>query len=34
MPEVFMQIVYLGAGAGLIFLVFSRPIRKLIGGAE
>jgi len=34
MPDVFMQIVYLGAGAGLIFLVFSRPIRKLIGGAE
>lgn len=34
MPAVFMQIVYLGAGAGLIFLVFSRPIKKLIGGAE
>lgn len=34
MPEVFMQIVYLGAGAGLLFVVFSRPIRKLIGGAE
>ncbi|HSN18400.1 MAG TPA: peptide MFS transporter [Gammaproteobacteria bacterium] len=34
MPDVFMQIVYLGVGAGLIFLVFSRPIRKLIGGAE
>ncbi|HEX4299261.1 MAG TPA: peptide MFS transporter [Gammaproteobacteria bacterium] len=34
MPEVFMQVVYLGAGAGLLFVVFSRPIRKLIGGAE
>jgi proton-dependent oligopeptide transporter, POT family len=34
MPTVFMQIVYLGAGAGVLFLVFSRPIRKLIGGAE
>ena len=34
MPDVFMQIVYLGAGAGLVFLVFSPPIRKLIGGAE
>ncbi|HEY1772731.1 MAG TPA: peptide MFS transporter [Gammaproteobacteria bacterium] len=34
MPQVFMQIVYLGAGAGLLFLVFSRPIRKLIGGVE
>jgi POT family proton-dependent oligopeptide transporter len=34
MPQVFMQIVYLGAGAGLLFVVFSRPIRKLIGGAE
>jgi len=34
MPGVFMQIVYLGVGAGLIFLVFSPPIRKLIGGAE
>ena len=34
MPDVFMQIVYLGVGSGLVFLVFSRPIRKLIGGAE
>jgi len=34
MPDVFMQIVYLGVGTGLLFLVFSRPIRKLIGGAE
>jgi len=34
MPDVFMQIVYLGVGTGLVFLVFSRPIRKLIGGAE
>ena len=34
MPQVFMQIVYLGVGAGLVFLVFSPPIRKLIGGAE
>jgi len=34
MPDVFMQIVYLGAGAGLVFLVLSPPIRKLIGGAE
>ncbi|HLW75222.1 MAG TPA: peptide MFS transporter [Gammaproteobacteria bacterium] len=34
MPDVFMQIVYLGVGAGLVFLVFSPPIRKLIGGAE
>ncbi|HEY4128870.1 MAG TPA: peptide MFS transporter [Gammaproteobacteria bacterium] len=34
MPDVFMQIVYLGVGAGLLFLVFSKPIRKLIGGAE
>ncbi|HSC47706.1 MAG TPA: peptide MFS transporter [Gammaproteobacteria bacterium] len=34
MPNVFMQIVYLGVGTGLLFLVFSRPIRKLIGGAE
>ena len=34
MPEVFMQIVYLGTGAGLLFVIFSRPIRKLIGGAE
>src|SRR6185312_7544515 len=34
MPQVFMQIVYLGAGAGLLFVVFSRPIKKLIGGAE
>ena len=34
MPDVFMQIVYLGVGSGLLFLVFSKPIRKLIGGAE
>ena len=34
MPDVFMQIVYLGVGAGLVFLVFSPPIKKLIGGAE
>jgi proton-dependent oligopeptide transporter, POT family len=34
MPDVFMQIVYLGVGAGLLFIVFSKPIRKLIGGAE
>src|SRR5690242_3028914 len=34
MPDVFMQIVYLGVGAGLVFLVFTPPIRKLIGGAE
>ena len=34
MPGVFMQIVYLGVGAGLVFLVFTPPIRKLIGGAE
>ena len=34
MPDVFMQIVYLGAAAGLVFLVLSPPIRKLIGGAE
>lgn len=34
MPQVFMQIVYLGVGAGLVFLVFSKPIKKLIGGAE
>ena len=34
MPDVFMQIVYLGVGAGLVFLAFSPPIRKLIGGAE
>ena len=34
MPDVFMQIVYLGVGAGLLFLVFSPPIKKLIGGAE
>lgn len=34
MPDVFMQIVYLGAGAGLLFLVFSRPMSKLMGGAE
>jgi POT family proton-dependent oligopeptide transporter len=34
MPDVFMQIVYLGVGAGLVFLAFSKPIRKLIGGAE
>ena len=34
MPDVFMQIVYLGVGTGALFLAFSRPIRKLIGGAE
>ena len=34
MPDVFMQIVYLGAGAGLLFLVFSRPMSKLMGGVE
>ena len=34
MPQVFMQIVYLGLGAGLVFLALSKPIRKLIGGAE
>ena len=34
MPGVFMQIVYLGVGAGLLFLVFSRPMSKLMGGAE
>jgi len=34
MPDVFMQIVYLGVGAGLIFLAFTPPIKKLIGGAE
>jgi POT family proton-dependent oligopeptide transporter len=34
MPDVFMQIVYLGVGTGILFLVFSPPIRKLIGGAE
>jgi len=34
MPDVFMQIVYLGLGAGLVFLALSKPIRKLIGGAE
>jgi len=34
MPDVFMQIVYLGVGAGLVFLVFTPAIRKLIGGAE
>ena len=34
MPDVFMQIVYLGVGSGLVFMVFSKPIRKLIGGAE
>ncbi|HEU5398118.1 MAG TPA: peptide MFS transporter [Gammaproteobacteria bacterium] len=34
MPDVFMQIVYLGVGAGLVFLVFTPSIRKLIGGAE
>ncbi|MGE5623955.1 MAG: peptide MFS transporter [Bacillota bacterium] len=34
MPDVFMQIVYLGVGAGLMFLAFSAPIKKLIGGAE
>ena len=34
MPDVFMQIVYLGVGSGLVFLVFSKPIRKLIGGVE
>lgn len=34
MPDVFMQIVYLGVGTGALFLIFSRPIRKLIGGAE
>ncbi len=34
MPDVFMQIVYLGAGAGLLFLVFLQPIKQLIGGAE
>lgn len=34
MPDVFMQIVYLGVGAGLLFLVFSRPMSKLMGGVE
>jgi len=34
MPDVFMQIVYLGVGAGLVFLVFSPPIKKLIGGVD
>ena len=34
MPDVFMQIVYLGVGAGLVFLIFTPPIKKLIGGAE
>ncbi|HEX7964135.1 MAG TPA: peptide MFS transporter [Gammaproteobacteria bacterium] len=34
MPDVFMQIVYLGLGTGFLFLAFSKPIRRLIGGAE
>jgi POT family proton-dependent oligopeptide transporter len=34
MPDVFMQIVCLGVGTGILFLVFSPPIRKLIGGAD
>jgi len=34
MPDVFMQIVYLGLGSGILFLIFSKPIRSLIGDAE
>ncbi|MGA9852794.1 MAG: peptide MFS transporter [Gammaproteobacteria bacterium] len=35
MPSLFMQVVYISVGLGILFVVFSRPIRtKLIGNIE
>src|SRR5690606_11844526 len=31
MPAVFMNVVYLTCGAGLVFMIFTQPIKKLIG---
>ncbi|MFQ5982571.1 MAG: MFS transporter, partial [Woeseiaceae bacterium] len=34
MPAQYMQIVLTTGGAGLIFLIFTKPIKKLMGGVE
>ncbi|MDJ1472960.1 peptide MFS transporter [Xanthocytophaga flava] len=34
MPDLFMSVVYLGVGSGLFLLVFSKPIKKWMGGVE
>jgi POT family proton-dependent oligopeptide transporter len=34
MPAQYMQIVLTTGGAGILFLVFTKPIKKLMGGVE
>jgi POT family proton-dependent oligopeptide transporter len=34
MPALFMQVCLFGAGLGLLFMVFSRPIKNWMGGIE
>ena len=34
MPRLFLQIVYITVGAGILFFIFSKPMRKLIGNIQ
>ena len=34
MPAGYLQIVLMTAGAGMVLLIFSKPVRKLMVGAE
>jgi hypothetical protein len=34
MPALFMQIVLIAAGTGLLVLIFSRPLKKLMAGVK
>ena len=34
MPDLFMSIVFTTVGAGILFVVFSKPVKRLMGGVE
>lgn len=34
MPDLFMHVVYMTVGSGLVFAVFTKPIKKLIGNID
>lgn len=34
LPSLFMTVVYLGVGSGIFFVIFSKPMKKWMGGVE